>query len=391
MQELYEIITILFLSFLLISSSLVIGKYSPSSIFLSVWLMIIAAFFLFRDSFIPVGDYTIICIVVSQFSIWLSSVIVHFIFEGNITKKNEGIIRIKGNELVAKFLLLFVVVSGVPYFKILGLTFSLDYFSSVRILLNSNDGELFGLVGRYAQMIMVVCFFICATEINNKIKVSFFIVALLFNIPLLSKENIVLFFLSYTYFMLLTGRLGFTSSVFKFILPLFALMFGIMYLRYGELFDIDFFNMMIKTYFLSSIPAFDILIQSSGVSLEPTVTLRSFYIFLNKFDLGYEIPPMLQSFVRTPYMTNIYTFLRPYYVDFGLLGIVVFSFSLGAILTCVYESAIRGNNQLLLLLSVFSFPIVFSFFDEKFFTWTTQWFFIYILAHVITKRIKMVN
>src|SRR5207247_643534 len=73
------------------------------------------------------------------------------------------------------------------------------------------------------------------------------------------------------------------------------------------------------------------------------------------------------------YDTNVYSIYFAYYPDYGLAGASIIMLVLGAILTRVYQKAIRGNPRALVLYaSVFS-GILLSGFSEYFLLTINFW------------------
>jgi oligosaccharide repeat unit polymerase len=117
-------------------------------------------------------------------------------------------------------------------------------------------------------------------------------------------------------------------------------------------------------YFTASIPAFQNLIA------EPSEWTLGTYTFLPIVKvagpiLGLEPPSEVSDFTRTPYLANTYTYLLPYYHDFGLPGVLlcpaVLGFAVGFLFSRMKFSGMSlgllFTNSLLATVIVFSVAV----------------------------------
>lgn len=98
------------------------------------------------------------------------------------------------------------------------------------------------------------------------------------------------------------------------------------------------------TYIVSNLSAFDTLDSCSAEHFGEN-TFRFFYAFFN--DMGWSnIEPVdiLLKWIEKPIKTNTYTAMYPYYVDFGLIGLIIFPLFMGAIYGWLYKKAEMGSN-----------------------------------------------
>ena len=102
-------------------------------------------------------------------------------------------------------------------------------------------------------------------------------------------------------------------------------------------------------YFTTSVPAFQNLILG-----DPEWALGK-YTFLPLMKLAgpivdIDVPAEVSEFTSTPYMANTYTFLAPYYRDFGLTGVFVCPAVLGFVVGCAFfYMRLKGMTLHLLL------------------------------------------
>lgn len=366
-----------------------LGKYSPVAILNYVWFFILCLLYINRDKFnLNAPVFT-----------WLFYLSCTMALVGGITVKmfyfKYSLSAFKYNQIDLFFnKKVMVIYSIIPFlsmfycYYVLSFKFDMSYFSELRATLTENDGVLFGSLGRIGQVSMVMAFIVFISKASKPYKILSVSSAFLTNLPLLSKETYILFFFSLIYFLLLTNKQNLFQVIFKIFFPCAFFLIFTMWLRYSNVMTLDFFEMIVNTYLLSSIPAFGIFQDSSEITGGAGATLRSLYLFLNYFGNNLTIPPVIYEFVATPYFTNVYTFIRPYYNDFGVIGVVIYSLLIGVFLSVLYENSIRGSQKAMVFLSLFSFPIFFSFFSERFYLWLTQWILFYVVIYFSMVKIK---
>lgn len=95
----------------------------------------------------------------------------------------------------------------------------------------------------------------------------------------------------------------------------------------------------IYIYVLSPLPAFDLLLNSNAI-LDPgstgSATFSFFYTVFNYMGADYKIA-QLGTWVHVPLITNVFTIMRGYYLDWGMMGILIMSFVMGGIWGTLYS------------------------------------------------------
>jgi len=128
-------------------------------------------------------------------------------------------------------------------------------------------------------------------------------------------------------------------------------------------------------YFTASIPAFQ------NLTLEPDKRLLGQYTFMPILKavapvLGLERPTEVAPFTATPFPSNTYTYLLPYYMDFGVAGVLVCPFLLGFISSYLYlrMKYVRVTLGLLYINSLIATALIFSFGTNRLISSPTWWF-----------------
>jgi oligosaccharide repeat unit polymerase len=81
--------------------------------------------------------------------------------------------------------------------------------------------------------------------------------------------------------------------------------------------------------------------------------------------LGLVEPPTISiygEFIYIPYPANVYTYLRHFYEDFGLLGVTLIPYGLGGLMAAIKDQACR-HLSFLILYVFFLVIIIFSFYS----------------------------
>lgn len=121
-------------------------------------------------------------------------------------------------------------------------------------------------------------------------------------------------------------------------------------------------------YALSSISAFDTLIGHSAAHFAEN-TCVFLYSIAYKLHLS-SIEPInpLLPWISKPIVTNTYTTMYPFFVDFGYTGIIIFSCIIGLFTNFLFRKALNGSAFWIILFSYFTTMIVMQYVAEMFFT-----------------------
>jgi oligosaccharide repeat unit polymerase len=136
-------------------------------------------------------------------------------------------------------------------------------------------------------------------------------------------------------------------------------------------------------YFTSNIPAFQNLLLEEPAYTYGQYTLLPVIKTLAAFTDEVQSLTEVSEFTKTPFLGNTYTYLWPYYQDFGLPGLLVCPFLLGAIVTLPFLRMKVYGAKLsnIFINSLLATAILFTFIANWFTLSPTWWFF--MLAPVI--------
>lgn len=129
---------------------------------------------------------------------------------------------------------------------------------------------------------------------------------------------------------------------------------------------------MLSLYLTSSIVAFDYYVDPGSAISFGENSLR--FIYAVGYSLGISEAPIqtILDFVGVPFSTNTYTLMYPFYKDFGLFGIILFSIIYGCIYGYLYKKTITGSKQGLIIYAIFLTFLLLEFFAELIFTNLSQ-------------------
>lgn len=122
-------------------------------------------------------------------------------------------------------------------------------------------------------------------------------------------------------------------------------------------------------YAVAPLAGFDyVLHHSSEYKYDSNHTFRDVLPALSRISgVRYTPPPALDEFVlslSTP--ANVYTVFKFYYVDFGLVGMLISMFLIGAGQTWLFRRALTGEHLYVFLFAVSLFPLMMVAFDDHY-------------------------
>ncbi len=120
-------------------------------------------------------------------------------------------------------------------------------------------------------------------------------------------------------------------------------------------------------------------------------TLRFFQALAEKTGLyssDLQAKKLVQEFVFVPYPCNVYTIYSPYFRDFGLLITFIFLFIIICFHSWLFHKAIAKKNWAIIAYSLLVFPLIFSFFQDQYFSLLSTWiqFSLLIAAYFLAEK-----
>ncbi|MEE3484264.1 MAG: O-antigen polymerase [Bacteroidales bacterium] len=127
-------------------------------------------------------------------------------------------------------------------------------------------------------------------------------------------------------------------------------------------------NSFFLNYIVSNLTAFDSLHPCSAEHFGEN-TFR--FVYAVFYDLGLsDIKPIntLLKWVIKPIPTNTYTAMYPFYVDFGIIGLIIFPIIMGCTYGWIYKKADKGNNFYILVYATMVNMLIMQYAADLFFT-----------------------
>jgi len=158
---------------------------------------------------------------------------------------------------------------------------------------------------------------------------------------------------------------------------------------------VDFSVHLIDHYFSSSTIAFVEWMKSAKEYVHGANTFRFFLALLNSVGFNIDVPELVQEEIQFyGDKTNIYTVLHYYARDFGLMYAFAIQLFLGIFHGLLYKKVAFSKTSkpfYIALLSIFFFPLINQFFDDKYFSILSTWIQITFWIWLFTRRELLVR
>ncbi len=261
-------------------------------------------------------------------------------------------------------------------------SFSLLNIRDLRDTLVEDDGKKYGSYGLLQLLISVylVTYISTGEKITSKYKLLL-IIFFFYTYLLGSRGQFIFFFGSIFYILIWQKRLRKISIVLS-VVFLVLLMLLVTISRESDL-DTDFLIKTFLSYTTASVPAL-VLAKDDPALVFGYHSFRVAYLWLNKVGFAFPIVPMLSEWTPTPLLTNVYSYIKPYYYDFGITGIFILPAIIGFINNLLFFRSQLKKQSSLILLAFFTYPLLMQTFDEQYFRWASNWVYIYFLIKFLT-------
>lgn len=380
-MSIYPTLTVLCI--LLLSLFLFRSIFHPVCVQSALWFCQLGGLWLLQDHFDHVSTLTLWLIVggVIGFSLGGTVVSVFLSRSFNNIKYNDTIIAKDFAVLImiAFPIMLYAVNAAVPF------TLSISFFSILRDSLSDDSVISFGYIGTLVLLLNVYIVSIYTCKLENRLTLPLAIMVYIFLSIIVGAKGFLLFLASSLLFCgYYTKKLRFRHISIG-IVVLISFFVIITFMRtQDKASGSDFYIYALQTYAFSAIPALDQQINSSYSHLDYN-TFRTFYLWMNKIGFNYDIPPVIAEFVFVPHATNVFTYLYPYYIDFGFFGAILICFVLGACHGYFHIKAVNGSVRHIIFASIFSYPLLMQFFLDQYFFWLSNWIYFTIIILLCTK------
>lgn len=370
----------------------------PAFITVAVWLAIVGFYnYLIRKTeiWIPLSDtfYIVVIIYVLFFSVF-SGILSSQKFNGSVAVHISFNLK---HIFLLYISLLCLFVSNAYYINVIRRV----GFSFVREEIEfGNALPMYVKASSYMLVPGIILFFLgISTDLNRrKYKILLFVLAVMILISCFTSTNKGSFFqlaICSFYFLKTNNKLN-KKTFLCLVLVFLGLVIFLQILRSGdESSKNNFFTRFLYVYFLSPVPAFDAVISGEKDLHSPYFgcwTLAFFYRIFNKLGFLDVNPSSLlkaKKWIGVPYATNVYTMPGYFYIDFGIIGIIVCALLYGGIFGKLYSSIkYRRSASSTIFYALYLYCLVFQFFGDWFFGFFSVTFQTLVWLFVLTHTFK---
>ena len=377
------ILFILFVTWHNVSSD----PFSPWNITLFVWLIVLCSSIL-PNSLYPLSSTFYYSLLLWGSGLYISS---RFAYYSLPDYSFNGPTRVFNNRIIILLYTLAIIFLPIYISRFISASGGFAIYKLHEIRQTAVEGVDLGLL----KFVPPLCKSLLLIELlrydeNKRYRL---IIAALINLfaafAIMEKGYFSFIFISIIYLLYLRGQLTkLKISIYAISFLLFLVIFNAA--RSGILEGVSYrFSDYISLYVVSPSVAFSTLSANSSPYFGAH-SFRFFYALLNSFGAG---PHALSNWfepVEVPIRTNVFTVMEPYYEDFGLMGVCVFSIFIGLILGFIYKRCINRNDLLpLCIYTILLTPLVTQFFQDGFFASLSTNLQIFIIIYISTWNPRM--
>lgn len=325
------------------------GVFSPWSIMILHWLVILILFYVESDVLEPLSDQFYFSLL-----LWVSIFVTcAFVVYQLLPRNTEpyDIRRLPVKTMVFNFFFwLSVIITPLHLYQIMKLVMMFnpsDMLNNIRVVAVAEAGGAGFLNYSYVinQVLLVVA--MCRFPNIKKWKLAVIIVCTLISAFAVMEKGILLYLVVVTLFACYEKKYIRVHTIVTILAVIVGVFFFLTILRSSrenveteELTFLDFFAI----YILSGPVAFGRLVEDLTMQFGAN-TFQTAYLFLNRMFPGqYEVHQALQEFVWIPLPTNVYTVMQPFFIDFGYAGVAFFAFVYGTASAVFYRMYRNGSS-----------------------------------------------
>lgn len=369
--------------------------FSPWSITISMWLFVIICIFMLGDKLYPLTSQFYVCI-----SLWISifcisSFITYNLFLTDSSVYTSNTDKFHVNKFIFYSLLAVTLILSPLCVKkvmdIVNMFGSDNLMNNIRVL--AVEGEGFGLLD--TCFIINKVLFIAALWKYPKVSIWTILLigflVLLNSFAIMDKGTLFFVVIVIVFVLYERGKIKLYHMILGGIIMV-ALFFTLTILRGGtdeagnlRMDDMDILEFLAMYIFANPV-AFGYLDQSVNTQVGAN-TFFLLYYYLNKFGVGnFIVVDIVQEFTYVPIMTNQYTIMQPFYIDFGVGGVAFFALVYGVFLGWCYSSYKSGNSVGKCLYTYLVMVLVLQFGQEQIFLLPVAFIKICVLIYIVAQN-----
>lgn len=343
--------------------------FAPYVLMSASWLVILLLFIVFDTALIPLEGRFLGHLLLWGFFFYMSSMITEAITppsknENSVLEPNKGVLRV--------YWVLFAISVIIISYESISLALQygkLFYFLRVINVGFSDDIQLeFGILNNFTVFgIIVYLIELSRYSPENRTRTWVLLALnLIFSFITMAKSSFFVLVISSTYILYFQEKIKLRNIVLLF-LVFFGFALVLQQLRAFED-DVVTVNTFMSMYLMSGAAAFDVTDFP-----DPTYwgenTFRLYYAIMHSIG-GSDVPPVntVLEFTNVGVLTNIYTSMYPFYVDFKTGGVLIFALITGAFMGFLSKKAHTGGQIQQIQYAYFSSYIILQFTGEFLFT-----------------------
>ncbi|MBR3080925.1 MAG: oligosaccharide repeat unit polymerase [Prevotella sp.] len=346
--------------------------FSPWSLTLSIWTVILGLYFLLDTTLYPLTSQFYYCLAIWVPIFSLCAFIVYHL-SSSVSKEKVQTIDFGLNKgIFTFFFALTIVMTPLYVYSVLQIVMMFsteDLMNNVRILAVYGEGQ--GILNY--SIVINQSLFLVSLWAYPKVplwQIVVLAIACLMNaLAIMEKGSMFFVFISIAFVLFEKRVIKLRSIIFAGVLLLFFFyVFNLARAKTGSDYQeeetlLDFFVM----YALSPPVAFCQLLPDVTPQFG-TNTFESVYLFLERFGLSdIVVKDKRQEFVWVPIPTNVYTIFQPFFIDFGYKGIAFFATLYGTISGGLYRLFRNGNSTGTCLYAYMVYVLILQFYQENIF------------------------
>lgn len=355
----------------------------------AVWMTILWIFWLFQDDFDPLHVGTLVVIVFGVVMFGLGSLVTTY---GYQPSRRVGQLSRLPSPVAARVLVM-VTGAALPFILFRAYQMAMDgptelIFLNLRYAMTQEDKNIgYGLL----TYIFPLAFFSAALQVmlwragkntSRTLLAGAILLAFAYGVLSTGRGILIGVFVTLAMIPIVLRQIGIWKSaayLFAVSLIFFVVLgwlmgkggnFGLeaeeLFLALGETFSI---------YLLSSISAFDHLLQQVSPLEGGLNSFRTLFALLHAMGFDVTVRPLVQDFVEVPYSTNVYTLYQPYFQDFGILSLPLMQFVFGLLHGAIYRAATdsRPHPAAVYLYALSFWPLLGQFGSDAYLSLLSQW------------------
>lgn len=339
-----------------------ISLYSPLMLSALVWQAVFVSGLAYGDRFYPLTE--------SAFFMWLTWFLVTSVFYFFLSVEQQPVRESELRRLPIDYTLILVGVLLWLVYHIwtVGNVGPAHFFFNLRHTSSQVVGfASLGFLDRLYPWVFALFIFehVNASAENRRLRILLWCAMLLYALATMTKFGILTPFLAWAVIKGIRGTLP-ARKLLVLVPFLFCIMVALQFSRDGKA-EQFVFGKFLSIYTYSPIVALGYMDTPIDAPFGAHV-FRFVYVLTHALIGGSEPVQALQHYSAVPYMTNVYTVIRPFAVDFGMVGVLFGATAYGLIFGLMFRFA-GANRQLpLIIYAGLSVVLVAQFFDDLLFT-----------------------